>query len=210
MLRRLVVSIERPDPALVAEAADAIRGGGVVAIPTDTLYGLAADPFQPSAVAKLFDAKQRSADRAIPLIAADVAQVADRLGPLTAASSRLAAAFWPGPLTLLVQAPASLAPAVSRSGKVGVRVPAHPVARQLCAACGTPLTATSANISGEPALNDPDLVARALADRLDVLIDTGPTMGGPPSTIVDATGSIPILVRSGAIAWDEILRVWPG
>jgi L-threonylcarbamoyladenylate synthase len=210
MFRRLVVSIEQPDLVLLAEAADLIRAGGLVAIPTDTLYGLAADPFQPSAVAKIFDAKERPTDRGIALIAADAAQVVDRVSPLTAAARRLAETFWPGPLTLLVESPASLASDVSRSGKVGVRVPAHPVARQLCAACGIPLTATSANISGQPALSDPDLVARALGDRIDVLVDAGPTTGGPPSTIVDATGSMPILIRSGAIAWDEILRVWPG
>jgi len=189
------------------EAADVIRVGGIAAIPTDTLYGLAADPCQDAAVARIFAVKDRSAERALPLIAADAAQIEECVGPIPRLALRLVERFWPGPLTLLLPAPPRLAAGVSGgTGTVGVRVPAHAAARRLCAACGTPLTATSANRSGEPPSADPDVVARTLGDRIDVLVDAGPTTGGPPSTIVDVSGTSPRLVRAGAIAWEDVQR----
>jgi L-threonylcarbamoyladenylate synthase len=133
----------------VTHAAAAIRGGGVVAIPTDTLYGLAADPFSPAAIARLFAVKGRSAGRAVALIAADVDQVIAQVGPLPATARRLASQYWPGPLTMLLGRPASIpAELVGGGDRVGVRVPDHDIARDLCRACGHVLTATSANISG--------------------------------------------------------------
>jgi len=121
-------------------------------------------------------------------------------------AGRMAARFWPGPLTLLVAAPASLARDVTGgTGKVGVRVPANDVARAICAMAGRPVTATSANISGEAATADPDEVERTLGHRIDLLIDTGLTPGGAASTIVDATGAEPVLIRAGAIPWQDIL-----
>jgi L-threonylcarbamoyladenylate synthase len=206
-MRRVFVNPEAPHRDAVREAARLIRGGGVVALPTDTLYGLAADPFQRDAVARVFEVKGRDADRALPLIASDTAQVIAAFGPLPPIGARLAAVFWPGPLTLLVAAPAAVAPGVSGgTGQVGVRVPANVVARDVCRAVGRPVTATSANVSGQPATADPDEVERTLGARLDLLIDGGPTRGGPPSTIVDVTEAAPRLVRAGAIAWDEILK----
>ncbi len=192
------------DPA-VAQAAAVVRAGGVVAMPTDTLYGLAADPFDAAAVARVFEAKGRPEDRPIPLVAADEAQVARWLGALAPRARRLAARYWPGPLTLLVPVAAALAPGVSAgTGRVGVRVPAHDVARALCRQAGRILTATSANRSGQPATADPDEVARAMDGRIDLLLDAGPTPGGPASTIVDVSGDEARLVRAGAIAWDEV------
>ena len=120
----------------------------------------------------------------------------------------MAERFWPGPLTLLLVAPAGLAVEVTAgTGRVGVRVPDHAVARALCAAAGTPLTATSANRSGEPASNDPDHVCRELLGAVDLVVDAGLTPGGPASTIVDVTQIQPVLVRPGAIPWEEI-RAW--
>jgi L-threonylcarbamoyladenylate synthase len=207
-VRRVFVDPGSPQRDAIQEAAKWILSGGVVALPTDTLYGLAADPFSPAAVARVFQVKGRAAERALPLIAADREQVSAQLGPLTATSARLAERFWPGPLTLLVVAPRELAREVTGgTGRVGVRVPANDVARAICRAAGRPLTATSANLSGEPATADPDRVERTLGDRIDLLIDTGPARGGAASTIVDVTGAEPALVRAGAIAWDDIL-VW--
>jgi L-threonylcarbamoyladenylate synthase len=190
----------------IEEAAAVLRAGGVIAIPTDTLYGLAADPFNPVAVARLFAIKGRDAERAVPLVAADVEQVTDHFGPLPAAGERLAAAFWPGPLTLLVHAPKTLAANLTGGQPtVGVRVPDHAVTRELCRACARPLTATSANMSGEPATADPEEVVRTIGERIDLLLDGGRTPGGPPSTIVDISGSSPRLVRSGAVPWEEVV-----
>jgi L-threonylcarbamoyladenylate synthase len=205
-MRRVFVNPEAPHRDAVQEAATLIRRGGLIALPTDTLYGLAADPFRRDAVARVFEVKGRSTEQALPLIAFDIAQVTASLGALTPIGERLAAAYWPGPLTLLVAAPPAVAPGVSAgTGRVGVRVPAAAVARAVCRAVGRPVTATSANLSGRPATADPDEVERTLGARIDLLLDGGPTRGGAPSTIVDVTQAAPRLVRAGVIAWDEIL-----
>ena len=204
-MRRVFVDPGAPQRDAIDEAARWIRLGSIVAIPTDTLYGLAADPFNAAAVARIFAVKGRAAERALPLVAADAAQIARHLGQLPEMAVRLAGHFWPGPLTMLVPAARQLARDVSGgTGKVGVRVPADEIARAVCAACGHPVTATSANVTGEPAPATPDEVEGALGDRIEFLLDAGPTRGGAPSTIVDVTGAEPQLVRAGAISWDEI------
>jgi L-threonylcarbamoyladenylate synthase len=202
------VDPEAPQRDALQEAGKWIVNGGLVALPTDTLYGLAADPFQADAVSRILAVKGREAGRGLPLIAADIEQIATSLGPLTQMGARLAGRFWPGPLTLLVPAPARLAREVAAgTGRVGVRVPRSDVARAICRASGVPITATSANVSGQPATALPDEVERTLGDAVDLLIDAGPTPGGAPSTIVDVTGETPRLVRAGAIPWDEI-QAW--
>ena len=207
-MRRVFVDPRAPQRDAIEEAAAWILRGGVVALPTDTLYGLAVDPFRADAVARLFAVKGREADRAVPLIAADTAQVVAHLGPMSPSAARLAERFWPGPLTLLVAAPRSLAPDVTGgTARVGVRVPADAVARAICRAAARPVTATSANLSGQPATADPGEVERTLADRIDLLVDTGPTPGGAPSTIVDVTTSEVRVVRAGAISLDDI-QTW--
>ncbi len=203
---RITVTAAAPDRESIGRAASVVRAGGVAAIPTDTLYGLAANPFDVAAINKLFTIKRRDLEKAIPLVAADLAQVESAIGVLPPLGARLARAFWPGPLTLVVAAPESLAVEVTGgTGTVGVRVPACEVTRALCAAAHVPLTATSANISGQPPTHLPDDVASALGARLDILVDSGPTAGGPPSTIVDVTGHEPRLIRAGAIPWDAVL-----
>jgi len=203
---RITVSAFAPDPASIGRAAAVLRNGGIAAVPTDTLYGLAADPFNPAAVSRLFTIKERETGKAIPLVAASIEQVRARFGPLPPLAERLAARLWPGPLTLVVHAPPSIAYEVTEAGRtVGIRVPAHDVTRALCEAVGAPLTATSANISGRPATADPSVVASELGARIDLLVDAGTTAGGPPSTIVDVTGSELRLVRAGAIAWHAVL-----
>jgi L-threonylcarbamoyladenylate synthase len=201
---RLVVDPLDPEPAALDRAADVIRLGGVVAIPTDTLYGLAADPFNDEAVGRVFAMKGRAGGRALPLIAADLEQIVSQVGALSPRALTLANRFWPGPLTLIVSAPDALSHEVTGgTGKVGIRVPAHAVARGLCRACHRPLTATSANVSGQPSAATPDLVSATLV-QLDALLDAGPARGGAPSTIVDVTGVAPRLVRAGAISWEEV------
>lgn len=204
---RLVVNPAAPERAALDRAADVIRRGGVVAIPTDTLYGLAADPFNDDAVRRVFAVKDRMAERALPLVAANLAQVVSQLGALSPLALALAGRFWPGPLTLIVNAPDTLSPGVTGgTGRVAVRVPAHAVARELCRVCDRPLTATSANVSGQPAAATPDVVFASLV-QLDALLDAGPAPGGAPSTIVDVTGAAPQLVRAGAVAWGDV-KAW--
>ena len=207
-MRRIAIDADRPDGAVLDEAAALILAGEIVAVPTDTLYGLAADPFSAAAVEKVFAVKGRSSERALPLIAADVEQIEAWLSPIPPAGRRLAAAYWPGPLTLLLARPVSLPAAVTGGlERVGVRVPAHTVARELCRLCGRPLTATSANPSGAPASADPGEVARVMPDGVGLLLDAGLTRGGPPSTIVDVSGLDVRLVRPGAIPWEEV-QAW--
>jgi L-threonylcarbamoyladenylate synthase len=207
-MRRVFVDPDAPQRDALQEAAKWIRNGGLVALPTDTLYGLAADPFRADAVARVLAVKGRTASRGLPLIAADADQIAAHLGGLPPNAVRLAGKFWPGPLTLLIPAPAALARDVSGgTGRVGVRVPAHDIARAICRGAGGPITATSANRTGQPATSDPAEVERTLGDDVDLLIDAGPSPGGAPSTIVDVTAALPQLVRAGAVPWDEI-QAW--
>ena len=202
---RLPIDPVSPEPGAIAMAADAIRAGRIVAIPTDTLYGLAADPFNVDAVARIYQLKGRGSDRALPLVAADIDQIEATLGVLPMLARLLAVRYWPGPLTMLMPAPERLpAEVTGGTGRVGVRVPAHAVARALCAACAMPLTATSANKSGLPATNAPDAVVDTLAVGIDTLLDAGITPGGLPSTIVDVTDATPRVVREGAISWESI------
>ena len=190
------------DPAVAA-----LKRGGVVAFPTETFYGLAVDPRSAAAVAKIFELKRRPADQPLPLIAANRDQVAAQVGTLTPLATRLASRGWPGPLTLIIPASCDLCSAVHLStGKVAVRVPADVVARALASCVGHAITSTSANISGEPPPATPDAIVASFSSGIDVLIDTGATPAGLPSTIVDATGDVPVLVRAGAIPWDRVLE----
>ena len=201
--------IERsaPDAYDLAPAVAALKNGGVVAFPTETFYGLAVDPRSAAAVAKVFELKQRAPDQPLPLIASDIDQVAGHAGTLTPLAARLASRGWPGPLTLIIPASRHLCDAVHLStGTIAVRVPADAVARALAARVGHAITSTSANISGEPPSATPDRVVASLGSGIDVLIDAGPTPAGLPSTIVDATGDVPVLVRAGAIPWDRVLE----
>jgi L-threonylcarbamoyladenylate synthase len=206
MLRLRVVHGQLTAETL-APAVRALRGGGIVAFPTDTFYGLAVDPRSALAVQKVFVLKQRGTDQPMPLIAADARQVADHVGFMTPLASRLASAGWPGPLTLIIPASPVLCADVHRStGKVAVRVPGDSVARALAQAADHAITATSANVSGQRPASSPEDVIAALGEGVDVLIDAGPTSGGLPSTIVDATGTEPFLLRAGAVPWERVLE----
>jgi L-threonylcarbamoyladenylate synthase len=205
-VRHLFTDPEAPDPEAMAIAAEVVLRGGVVAYPTDTLYGLAVDPVSPSAVARLFAVKGRDPGAAIPLIAADTTQVETWAGELSETAMRLARRWWPGPLSLVVPAsPRLCRELLGASASVAVRVPAHAVAVALARAVGRPVTSTSANRSGQPAAARPgDLVP--LAADLDVLLDAGTSPGGAPSTVVDVTGREPRLVRAGAVPWNRVLE----
>lgn len=204
-MRRIVIDHSAPLPEQLAPAVEAIRRGGVVAFPTDTLYGLAADPRDEEAVAAVFAVKRRATERTIALVASTLAQ-AETLAVLSGQARQLAQYFWPGPLTLVAPAASDVADSVlSETRLIGVRVPDHPVARALAELCGHPLTATSANRSGEPATDDPEEVALRLRD-IAVLVDAGRSPGGAPSTVVDASSSQIRLLREGALPWGRVLE----
>ncbi|MFO7693447.1 MAG: L-threonylcarbamoyladenylate synthase [Vicinamibacterales bacterium] len=197
----------RPDERALAAAAAILRDGGVVAYPTDTFYGLAANPASAAAMAQLYRIKGRPVDLAVPLIGSGIDQLESAGAVLGPASRRLASRFWPGPLTLVVPAWSGLDARVHAGlFTVAIRVPDHPVATMLARLCGWPITSTSANRSGEPAATDPAAVGAALGGGLDAIIAAGPSPGGAPSTIVDARGDLPLLVRAGAVSWERVLE----
>jgi L-threonylcarbamoyladenylate synthase len=207
MAVRLIADASAPARDALESAAALLSRGGVVAYPTDTLYGLAVDPRSAAAVERLFAIKRRRAEVAIPLIAASLAQVRQAVTSVPPVADRLASRFWPGPLTLILPAHPVVSEAVHGGrGTVAIRVPDHPVARGLAEAFGFPVTATSANRAAAPAASTADEALEALGEELDVVIDAGPTPGGLPSTIVDVTGAAPALVRAGVVPWDRVLE----
>lgn len=191
----------------LAPAVEWLRAGKIVAFPTDTFYGLAVDPSSDAAVHGLFELKGRRVRAALPLVAASSRQVEALCGPLGSTAARLAAAFWPGPLSLVFDAPASVSVAVHGGSRtLAIRVPDHAIARTLADAWGGPLTATSANRTGAPPASDVASFGEISLEPRVLVIDAGPTAGGAPSTIVDARGPRLTLVREGAIAWDRVLE----
>lgn len=208
MARRL---IDGPDAR--REAGRVLESGGLVAVPTDTVYGIAVALTTPGGIERLFAAKSRPPDKAIALLLADAEQ-AREIGDLTPAAQSLAAAFWPGGLTLVVPRrtnrplPAALTGGELAPGAiptVGLRVPAHDAPRALARALG-PLPTTSANRSGEPEARDADEIEALLGEAIDLILDGGPAMGGPASTVIDCTGPTPLVRREGAISLDAIAR----
>ncbi len=186
-----------------------LREGGVVAFPTDTLYGLGADVFNASALQRVFDIKGRPAELALPVLVADWPQVEVVAVGLTEAARRLAAAFWPGSLTLVLPKSPSLSLLVTGGrDTVAVRMPDHPAPLTLAAQLGRPITGTSANRSGEADLKTLAAVQATLGGSVDCIVDVGPPPQGTPSTVVDLTGDVPALIREGAIPFSEVLKVW--
>ena len=197
---------DAPEPAL-RQAAAALAVGGIVAYPTDTLYGLGVDPRQAPAVERLCRLKTRSAGAGIPLVAASLAQVESGAGALPPLGRRLADRFWPGPLTLVLEPAAAFPPGVcADDGSVAVRVPRGFAARRLAALCGGPITATSANLAGRPPAATAAAVAAELGVAVAVVLEQRTALTGPPSTIVDVRGRRPRLLREGAVAWERVLQ----
>jgi len=199
----VTVDRERPDPEVVARCAALLAEGKLLVFPTETLYALGGRAQDPAAARRVREAKGRPAGQPLPLVAADIAQARSLAAHWPALADRLAAAFWPGPLTVVVSAAEGLPPEVTAgTGTVAVRVPGIPLALALCAAAG-PLVSTSANRTGERGpLTCADAV-RGVGEAAALALDGGP--GGPvASTIVDATGTEPILVRAGAVAWADV------
>jgi len=196
------------DPTGRSEAIRALRDGGIVGLPTDTVYGIGVAMTTPGGIERLFAAKGRPPDRAIALLLADAAQ-AGEIGVMNAAAAALATALWPGGLTLVVPRRDGVQlPEVLTGGAptIGLRVPAHPAPRALAEAVG-PLPTTSANRSGEPEARTAQEIEQLLGESVDLIVDGGPSNGGPASTVVDVTGSRPRVLRAGAIAVEEVRRV---
>lgn len=192
----------------IEQAARLVLEGGLIAYPTDTVYGLGCNPFNADAVDRLVKAKERVRD-SLPILVSSL-EDAERLGEISGLAARLADRFWPGPLTLVVAPRTSFPSRVTGDALlVGLRIPNHETARRLIKECSGALIGTSANISGRPSLRTAKEVVRELEDRVDLIVDGGPAPLGRESTVVRVLGDEPTVLRDGAISRDDILKTLP-
>jgi len=200
------VVLSTDDPQAVEVALSVIKSGGLVAFPTDTVYGLAADPFNPAAIQRLYEAKERDMSKAIAVLVGGVEQLDQVTAGLTDAADRLAARFWPGALTLVISRRPELPPELSALPTIGVRMPDHAFALKLLGVTG-PLATTSANRSGEENPLTSDDVLHQLGGRIELVLDGGRCPGGIPSTVVDCTVPDGRILREGALSSELIQSI---
>lgn len=204
------VDPEAPDPAALVPAAECLRRGGLVAFPTETVYGLGVHALDRSAVRRLFEAKGRPANDPLIVHVDDI----DRMQPLVSevpdTARPLAARFWPGPLTIVLRRSERVPDEVTAGlSTVAIRVPAHPVARALLMAAGIPVAAPSANLFSRPSPTRASHVMDDLAGRIDLVVDGGATQVGVESTVLDLSGEVPTILRPGAVSIDMLREILP-
>ena len=201
----LQISPENPDPAAIRYAAEFIRRGQIVAIPTDTFYGIAADPFNLAAIEQIYRVKGRPETRALPILVNSVAQALTMTRDVPYTFHKLAAKFWPGPLTILVEASTGVPLKVTaHTGNVALRWPNSPIVNALIERTMGPVTGTSGNISGQPACATAIDLLEQMGDRLPLIIDAGETPGNLASTIVKLEGADWEIMRDGVIPEQDI------
>lgn len=201
----------RPFTCDVAAVAAALADGKLAIVPTDTVYGVAASLAHPAAIARIFDAKGRPADKPIPILVDSPASARCFVSASNPVAERLTRAFWPGALTIIFPASERVpAECLAGGSTVGLRAPDHSGLLELLAACGGALAVTSANRSGYPESNSPASAYEALRDYTDIVLDCGELPSAPPSTVVDPSGDCPRIVRPGAITTEAIQRVAAG
>jgi L-threonylcarbamoyladenylate synthase len=192
------------DSNSLAHALDVLSGGGLVAFPTDTVYGLGAMTFDANAVSKIYMAKGRGQEKAIPILISDVDLIHKVSSGVSEYAVKLGKKFWPGPLTIVVPRHPTIPDVVSPLKTVGVRIPNLNVTRELLRLTG-PLAVTSANLSGQTSPSTAKGVNAQLNGRIPLILDGGVTPGGIPSTVVDCSGELPVVVREGPISLEEIM-----
>ena len=199
---------QEPELEIIAEAAEIIEQGGVIAFPTRCLYGLGADAFNPEAVERIVQIKQRSEENPILVLIDSRKRLNSLVKHVPRVADAIMDAFWPGRVTLVFEARDSLPdPLTARTGKIGVRLPGHPVASALAKHVQRPLTGTSANISGQPGCHQAQNLDPAIANQLGLILDAGTLIGGVGSTVVDVTVTPPQILREGAVTTEEVLNV---
>ena len=211
MTRFIRVSRESPDPSAIARAADCLRRGGLVAFPTETVYGLGVNALDRAAVRRLFAAKQRPPTDPLIVHLGSFDSVAPLVSRVPESAAVLGSRFWPGPLTLVLpRAPQVPDEVTAGLPTVAVRVPAHPVARALIDAAAIPVAAPSANLFSRPSPTLASHVAEDLEGRIDLIVDGGATVIGVESTVLDLTTDTPLVLRPGAVTLEMLREVLPG
>ncbi len=186
-----------------------LRNGGVVAFPTDTLYGLGADVFNPAALRKVFDIKERPEGLALPVLIDSWEQFEMVVDDVTPVAKALTDRYWPGPLTLIVTKAVTVPDLLTAGAStVAVRMPDHPVPRSLARLFGGPITGTSANRSGDADLKSLEELTAQLGDKVDYVVASGPEPVGTASTIVDITEDCPKLIRQGVVPFEDVAAYW--
>lgn len=203
----LKIDPENPDQSIISAMVQIVRGGGVIAYPTETFYGLGADGFNDGAIERIFLIKGRDKKSPIPIIIGEMSDLRGLVREIPEDASLLMSTFWPGALTLVFAASRSIHPCLTaNTGKIGIRISSNPVATALAKALGHPLTSTSANLSGAKECTSAQEVLTCVGERIDAVIDGGPTPGGSGSTIVDSTVHPPVVLREGVIPGSLIFR----
>ncbi len=210
MAERLPVNLAAPDPSALARAVAVLRTGELVVYPTETLYGIGADPFSEGALVRVQQAKRRGEAKPVLLITSELHEAEAFIARIPPEAAALADAFWPGPLTLLFAARETVSPHLTQgTGRIGVRVPSSLLCRRLATLFGAPITSTSANRTGEPTPPDVAGIDRVLAPAISLYLDAGTLPPSRPSTIVDLTESPCRLTREGPISAAQIRSIIP-
>ncbi len=197
-----------PELSVIKEAVSFLKGGKVIAFPTDTVYGIAVDVFNDLAVEKIFEIKGRNTNKPLQVLIAKKDDLNSIVKGFTKVLDILISEFWPGPLTIVVPARADF-PMRVRCGleNVGIRMPSNPIAMKIISAFGSPIAASSANISGMPDPKDAEDVIKNLGDKVDLIIDGGQTTDNIPSTVIDISVDPPIILRQGKLSESDINRI---
>ena len=204
------INSQRPEIEIIAEAAAVIKRGGVIAFPTRCLYGLGADAFNPDAVERMIQIKQRPGNKPILVLIDTRNRLKSLVTHIPPAADAIMEAFWPGRVTLVFEARDMLAVQLTaQTGKIGVRLPGHPAASALVKHVKGPVTGTSANLSGRAGCHRAQDLERQIAGRLDLILDAGTLMGGVGSTVVDVTVDPPRILREGQVSANDILSRVP-
>jgi L-threonylcarbamoyladenylate synthase len=200
------ISALDPEPRIIMAAVKVLKTGGLLAFPTTGLYGLGADALNSEAVEKIFHVKQRNSEKPILVLVKDVSALDKITANVPASAAKMMAAFWPGSLTIILEARSELSAVLTGgTGKIGIRVPRHPVASALVNAFDGPITGTSANISGRKGCSTVADLDPGLVQDLELVLDAGALKGGVGSTVVDATADNPVVLREGAVSKDQLL-----
>jgi len=206
MTRVIRVDPENPDLDLLREVAEVARNGGLVAFPTETVYGLGTNAFKEDSVRRIFEVKRRPPDNPVSVLVSDPDQV-EKIGRVNDVALKLIREFFPGPITVVVDGKDIPDVVTAGTGKVAVRMPDHPIALKIVEFAGVPLATPSANVSGKPSPTSADHVLQDFMGKIDIVVDGGETGIGIESTVVDTTTAPPRIIRPGAIPPEEIERV---